>query len=376
MSQFAIDSLPVSQEDKKRLKILLNDLAWEMADKNIFPLFIINYEQNFTKFLTPIKQVLSDVNWEIFKKNVEKDNPKFFHTMDFFDTRGALWNLLMNDLEIYYPKPDDFVDIVSSRAKVQEWLISSGVEYDKEGLIKITREFSLEAQGIIFSSNKSNKLIYYHQFLRRFFTSNFLIGHLLKRIDQKLITIKLLPDPYRMSEPEYLFDIVEADYWYGEKFDPTKLNQLLHNEMITVYGRDQDKNRLLNFTFPLNKTVFRQLSKSDGLTQLEIEEIIPTQSDRDLDKKYRYHRYAHIIWNIEKKCVVHMDFSIMVYKKSDHLLRQNYDWHSKNRSSKQIKPKEIKVLKLEGSIEFKLALELIYEFYRYNELISEYFDSK
>jgi len=376
MSKFATDLLPISLSEKTRLKSLLNDLSWEMADKNIFPLSVINYEQSLKESLFPIKQILSEVNWEIFKSNVKADNAKFFHIMDFFDMRGPMWNLLMNDLEIYYPKPDDFVDIVIEREKVQKYLLDSGIEYDKEGLIKLDDSFNLQAQGLIFNNKKSKKLIYYHQFLRRFFTSNFLIGHLLKRINQDLISIKIYPDPYRMSDPLYLSNIIEADYWYGEKFDPLKLDMLLHSEKITVYVRDRIKNRLLDSTFPLNKTIFRQSSKSDGLTQLEIEEIIPSVNDKDVEKKYRYHRYAHVIWSIEKQCVTHLDFSVMVYTKEDHLIRETYVWHTKNIGSKQIKPKEIKVLKLEGALEIKNALEFIYEFFRYNELISEYFEDK
>lgn len=368
MIQLATNFLPISTELKNKLRNLIESLSWEMADKNIFPIDIINSESFLSDSLGEIKEILSEINWNQFYESIKETNPFLFHYNDFYKGPGPLYNFLMNDLQFFYIKNDDYVDINLEKAKVEDFLSRLGIIYDKEGLITINDEFKIEPQGVIF---RDNHLIYLHQFLRRLYSANFLIGYTLRKIDQKKVTIKILPDPYRLTEKKFLKDIYEADYWFGEKFDESKLNNHIYVDKITVHGRNHETNKALDYTYPLEKTVFRQTQKAENLTQLEVEEIIPADGCKSFSNKYVFQKYCHMIWEKNRQKIVHLDFSVMVYKTDQHKDRIKENW-SKTISS--FKPKEIKVLKLEGILELEESLKVVYEFFRYNELVQEYFE--
>ncbi len=244
-------------------------------------------------------------------------------------------------------------------------------DQDRYGLITIDEQYRLENQGIIFNDT----LIFYHPFLRRFFNARFVdTPAILRHLQQsKSVTLKLALDPILHATPNMLDQTVEFDYWYGQYFDTTSLNDRNFSG-VTVHGRN-DTNGVLDFTFPLIKTVTYVSNYSNNEKEFQIEEIVPTDSRKSSGHDYVLHRFAHFIWNQENQTFRHLDCSVLIYTKEQHAKRIKYDWKQKDSERYASTYKRKKLFRLDGEMELKVVKDLLFSFFRYNELVMEYFST-
>jgi hypothetical protein len=240
---------------------------------------------------------------------------------------------------------------------------------DRYNLVDVDERFQLENQGIIFE----NTLIFYHPFLRRFFSARFVdTPAILRRLQgNDEVKLKIALDPIRHGVPSMLDRTLEFDHWYGMQFDAGKLNDREFRG-VTVHGR-HDQTGVLDLTFPLIKTTFYVSDYANNEKEFQIEEIVPTESQQSAGQKYVLHRFAHFIWNTEDQTFRHFDCSVLIYTKGEHAKRVKYDWKQLDNKHYAKVYKRKKLFRLDGSIELEIIKDLLFSFFRYNELVMEYF---
>ncbi|MCA9750428.1 MAG: hypothetical protein KC414_15060, partial [Romboutsia sp.] len=191
--------------------------------------------------------------------------------------------------------------------------------------------------------------------------------------------LKLAIDPYRLTLPQHLKDIIELDYWYGKKFSKKNLNDRNYVGKV-LYNRLRTSNN--NLCFPIDRTVSYFSNYSNNEKEIQVEEICPPDEERLYyhsiprhysGKKYNIHRFAHLVWNRGLQCFRHVDCSVLVYSKLEHSKRYLYDFNPSKEHELASKYKKIKLIRLDGRIDFNIAEKLIINFFRYNEMVSEFF---
>ncbi len=382
-----INKLSKNKTALLKIEKLFVKLGEELGNINEFPLHIPRFfspdKDSSTKLGVLLKQAFveisklaefSDLENIIIQINKIDSLLIFFAkgSKDEISKESLIIHLIAREVELYVPKISDYINLIPQEQKVFKEL--RDLDLDKYNLTTITNDFKLENHGIIY---KDKFLLYYHPFLRRFYTSNFTIGGLLKKITgQKNISLKIAIDPVRLSDPIWLKNIIEADYWQGPIFSKSKLNDP-NFVGTTVYARNAENQQTLDFTWPVVKTVFYITNKKEsGLKQIEIEEINPQNDRITINNKYVFQKYAHFIWDAQTNTFNHFDVAVKVYSLSEHLKRLQYDWETRKILDPGKPLCKIKLFRLDGKIDASILLELLGDFFRYNELINEFFESK
>lgn len=293
---------------------------------------------------------------------------------DEIDIESLITRVILCDMNHYFYKVDDFISITDSEYTVHKKL---GLNRDRYNLIQVDNRFVLRKQGIVYTNKH---LIFYHPFLRRYFTSNFTgITSYINELSQlKDITLKLAIDPFRINKKEYLIDIIELDHWWGPKFDEQKLNGKKFIGKI-VYGRVDNNNNLI---WPVDRIEVNITEKEKDKKSIAIEEINPPIDFLDAEKykigkhsleyskKYRLNKFAHFIWDKKNKYFSHLDVSVIVHDLQRFKERFECNFPSKEKINKVDK---IKLIEIDGPITLDVVQRLIGDFFRYNELIFEFF---
>ena len=371
----------------QKIEKLFVSLGEELGNINEFPINIPRFFSPEKESNTRLGNLLKEAHFEVtdlLKKipletlisEVNQINRIIIFLLEGPDkviTRERLiTQIIASELESYVPKKSNYIGLIPSKQKVFQQIPS--LDLDKYDLTTITKDFKLENHGIIY---KEKFLIYYHPFLRRFYSANFTIGGLLKRVaSEKDIQLKLAIDPLRLTDPHWLKNIIEADYWQGPIFAQDKLNDPNFTG-VTVYARSPENEEVLNLTWPVKKTVFYITNKKEvGLKQVEIEEINPQDDRVTINNEYVLQKYAHLIWDSNTNTFNHFDVAVKVYSLSEHIKRLQYDWETRKVLDSGKPLCKIKLFRLDGKIEIDLLLELLSDFFRYNELINEFFEGR
>lgn len=380
-----INKLVKNQPVLENIENQFINIAEELANINEFPIHIPRFfspeKENNTKIGLLLKEVylsvcslLESIPLDVLIKEINQIDKLIIFLAEGPDKKitkdSLIIHIIAKDLESYTLKIAEYIDIPADKQKVFQQIPS--LKLDKYNLTAVTNDFKLEKHGIIY---KNKFLIYYHPLLRRFYTSNFTIGELLKNVSiRKDISLKIAIDPLRISEPHYLKQLVEADYWRGPIFAQEKLNNP-HFTGITVYARNAENQQILDLTWPVKKTIFYITNKKElGLKQIEIEEINPQNDKVMVDNKYVLQKYAHLIWDANTNTFNHFDVAVKVYSLSEHSKRLRYDWETRKVLEPGKTISKIKLFRLDGKLEIDLVLELLGDFFRYNELINEFFE--
>ncbi len=262
------------------------------------------------------------------------------------------------------------IDYYATQSDKLELPVSFSV--DRYGLTEVNERMNLQAQGIIIGDN----LVYYHPFLRRFFRARFVDTPLMlsRILSDGKVKLKIALDPIRYSQARNLDQTMEFDQWYGVYFDKSKLDDPKYRG-VTVHARNDPTGRL-EVTFPLLKTIFYITDYKNGEKEFQIEELVPTSSRVSAGDKYVLHRFAHFIWNKELQAFRHFDCATLIYTKQEHAKRLRYDWKNSDQSGYARAYKRKKLFRLDGEIGVEEVKNLLYSFFRYNELVMEYFGAE
>ncbi len=276
------------------------------------------------------------------------------------------------DVDKLFPRINFYIERGGS-GLVVDFLKKEKLEFDGDNLVEASL-FDLRRQGIIFG----DKLIYYHPFLRRFFQGKFTdtTSLLMKAHDDNDIELKLAVDPSRMTDSKNYLEYVEADYWHGPYFSIENLNDQNYVGTTLHKRMENSQKKILDDTYPINATVFDIKNQSTGPKKsISVEEILPINGSAGITDKVVLHRFAHLEWDRSQQKFTHFDGSVFAYSRAVHNERFRDEWNPLLSRSRG-KPTKIKLFRLDGIIQPDYAFQLLGAFFRYNEMISEFFGEK
>jgi len=369
------------------MDIPLNKKTLEKAIKesknlNLAPIFLrsyINFNSN-NKLL--ISQLLSQLAIECFEYiNLLNENEL-----------NAVENSLSSIMKSFIDSKDRFIDLVEYKKALSIYyviqkihdnyidykeIINSDInncdltktypelmdKFNEDGLLMLDENFLPNELGIIYK----NHLLFYHQFLRRNYSSNpnFDFTSILANYykNNKMNSISVAVDLNRLMPKESYSLILEMDKWFGAPFDISKLDDINYIGLAIL---KRNKDSLFELTNHLDRTEFYWTYRNN-LKTLQIEEI----SSLDyLFQNYYINRYIHTQRDVVNKKFIHLDGAVKIYN-ADAYSRFNTDLTGDHRTSKKQK-----LFRIDGDIEFDIWTDLITKFYKSNELIIEYFNPK
>jgi|GEM_PF-2108030 hypothetical protein len=375
------------EKELKNLALFLEDFPFEHKDSLILcKRFNSNDSVAFHDIFDPIyklyEQYVSNYGIEKFLKIFKNNCPNQFFILNRnskIDFNELVNRSILVDAANYFYTVDSFISLPVKEYKTVSRL---GLSLDKYNLVQIDNKFDLASQGIVY---RKKELLFYHPFLRRYFTSNFTkITRCIADLScLKNATLRLAIDPLRMNHKESMLgELIELDYWRGPKFNLSKLSDRNFIGCI-IYKRLNNGNDL---SWPVDRIEVVVKNQSENEKSVTIQEINPSDeilaSDNrymiskdfmNYSKKYRLSKFTHFIWDKRMGCFVHLDIAVIAYKKDDFKKRFDVEFPDKAIVSNVDK---IKLVRVDGAITLDIVQGLIGDFFRYNELIYEFFEGE
>lgn len=366
------------------LQDLAKTVAMEFHNRNLSPLSGVStysgkvvesdpFTSDYSKFLNLISSALKRTNLDNHSADKSLGGLRqalwFGEENNKFNFERVLLMVASYVLDSHVPGIDEYVD----RMMDYDLAKSLGLTPGDDGLILLSPDMQLKKHGLILLSR--NILIYPHQFLRRYFSCNFVnILSLLEYCRVKGLQISLLLDPIRISQPKYYRDIIEADYWHGPLFSPGLLLNKHLNERTVHFSRG-----LTDAKYDAAFTVFRTKMMDRYLREFMVEEYCPLtiQYGKTPEKlpgtgnKYCIQKFAHFVYDQQKKCFTHLDGAVRVFSPDEYEVYFNTIKGGKGVDEKI--GERHKLFLLEGEFNEELAKDLLTEWFRYNPHIQEYF---
>ncbi|MDJ0490301.1 hypothetical protein QNA24_28390 [Rhodococcus qingshengii] len=273
-------------------------------------------------------------------------------------------------LQELMPSIDDYVESLTD-CRLHEEI---GLVRDDNFLVDISNSsnFILKKHGLVVSEDI---MVYPHQFLRRCYSSNFVdILEILNKykLGGKLVKIRI--DPMRSRvHPNYYRNYFEKDYWHGPRFSPAVLNSRDSEEQVTVHFSDATAYS----SYPVSATIFRTYLMEKNLRQFMIEEYTPISSTDDsarlpgFGRKYCIQKFGHFVFDQNQQAITHIDGAVRVFRTDE------YDGIYRSILAGQDAGSKIgsrhKLFLVEGVLDLCDAQSLMFEFFRYNPHLAEYF---
>ncbi len=368
--------------NNKEIDEITNTIAIELANRNLFALvdmhvFIsdnpkTDIGKHCSKLYSLIKTFVADENnfkeltslapkpewlsYALFfgqdKKNLDLDKVAMHISMALVQKKGL--------------RLDDHVEHILDRSLFNELKI----EISDDFLVNLSdNRIQMKNHGIIFGGTK---LIYPHQFLRRYYSSHFVgMPALLNKALDMEASVSVRLDPLRITDAKNYREIMEFDHWYGPPFSESLLKDSYRNER-TLHS----SHGVHCMSYDVRHTVFRTKMMDNGLREFMIEEYCPIEAplggkSSGMGEKYSIQKFAHFCFDQKKECFTHLDGAVRVfeldeYKKYYHQIASGLDLDEKI-------GKRHKMFLVEGVFDLSLAQELLTEWFRYNPHIQEYF---
>lgn len=357
----------------------LNGLIKKAKHYNISPLLLPTYSYDKNKHpISPLLIELADEAEGLLKTTSESEIdtlieslPAFVAAMieerdsttelNKFIKKVAIYYIVAEVHRGYFPFKDTINEDIQDSIVLKKFPeLKTG--FDKDGLLKISEEFTLHTGGIEYK----NYILHYHRLLRRGYTAkpNFdFFGRLIFYYDKSktVNTLRIAIDHKRLMPIEEYSRIIELDRWYGPPFDQKKLDDPVYVGLTEV---KRNKDSLFELNNHLDRTEFFW-SYKDKIKTLEIEEL----SDIDYTfETYIFNKYIHSERDIENQITRHLDGAVKIY------LETNYHKRFATRMPDEFKcHKKIKLWRIDGNIDLENWKDLISHFYKSNEMILEYF---
>lgn len=287
--------------------------------------------------------------------------------------------LVMPVIEKHHPCIDAYIDNAENTNPFPDL----NLQPDRYGLIKLQDSMELRKHALIMKDKST--MIYPHQFLRRFYRAHFVdMLQILNWCNRKGLQVELRIDPFRRTTPEYYQDIIEMDHWYGKPFSEELLMKGLdaeNDDKPTVHYMtpEQKTNNLTYLTYPLEYTTFITNMLEDKQRQFFISEYTLPADAREacnpsytgVGKKYIIQKFAHFVFDQKKKSVEHIDGAVRYFTHSQY--DQIFDDVKRGRNVGARIGDRLKLFKVSGGFDLEILKSILYEFFRYNPLIAEYF---
>lgn len=284
--------------------------------------------------------------------------------------------LAIHLLSEHLPGIDEYVDSLDNFETAKQ----CSLDVDDTGLVDLANP-RIVIRDHALQVDKDTRL-YLHQFMRRHFGANFVgIPPLLRMALEKNYEVRGRLDPLRISSMKGYTEIVELDYWHGAHFDLSILNSKDKKELWTVHGSDDTKGEVkaLGMSYPVSQTHFRTSMMDDNLRQFSIEEYVPRMAgygakSPNFGKKYHIQKYAHFVYDQARGTIEHLDCAIRVFGVDEYLNVFREVQRGKD-PGRQL-GNRYKLFKIRGALDLEFVQTVLYEFFRYNPHLMEYFGNK
>lgn len=325
---------------------------------------IILTEDHLEKLLTVDKR-LTWLNMSVWMSNHDEE----------YDVDTLAMYICINLIALSATTLDEHVENIQNKELHEEL----GIEADDEMLVSLSDpRLELKRRAIIVDGTMA---IFPHQFMRRYYTSNFVdLPVMLAHIQKAGHDVSIRIDPLRKTEVEnYTKEgLFEADYWHGPPFS----KELLENP----YKDEKTRHRsfgVINMSYDARYTVFRtkMMDKVKGLREFSIEEYCPLElPSGDISSawgnKYYIQKFGHLVYDQKTGKFDHVDGAVRVFVADEYENHFNAIQRGSDIDEKAgVRHKLFLVKRRPGEPGFDLeaAQALLTEWFRYNPHIEEYF---
>lgn len=286
------------------------------------------------------------------------------------DIYGHTIDICFMLLQKFKPTIDDHVKNLNNRKLVDELNLTT----DRYYLTSLSDpRISIGHHSITLDGDTT---IFPHQFLRRYYSANFVgMPSMFAYAQEKLgLNVSVRIDPIRKTESKNftLEGLMEADFWGGQPF-----NDKLLNDKRTNGKARHGSSGYFDYYYHPTFTVFRTKMMDSGTAEREftIEEYCTFEAPNGepapgWGADFYIQKFGHLVFDQTKQCFTHVDGAVRVFKADDYL-----DYYEQALSSDV--PEQIgvrhKMFLVEGNFGTDFAQEILSEWFRYNPHITEYF---
>lgn len=237
-------------------------------------------------------------------------------------------------------------------------------EQDKRSLINL-RDLVPIAPGVF---EYKGVAIFAHRFFRKSFSqinnfNIFFLSRFQNLLEDESLDLKIALDPHAIGLVATYSKPIELDYWRGPKFQES-LNDIPTG--VTVHKASESE----KFFTGIEETNF-WWHLQNGIQSLECEElrVTPTLDSNTLNHEEFYGcKYIHSMVNPEEGFPYHLDGAIRAYSEDSFINRLDVDISKAGKDTDYYK-----LWRVDGEINITIWKELIYDFYKENNTITEYF---
>lgn len=382
-----LDQILKLMDEDKSLQSLMRDIAQDVHNKNEFLIHGLTaiHNDEIEKLLKILEEYIKKYKDIFGNSNTQSSSDRVNYAQIIFQAKDSKGNIILEKLAqwlaIYLisehiPGIDEYVDNLDNFKIVRRY----GLSVDNAGLVDLSNpRITIKNHALQIDENT---LLYLHQFMRRYFGANFVgIPPLLRIALKNDYRVYARLDPLRSSDMQSYTDRIELDRWHGAPFDIDILSSDNKKELWNVHGSDETRKetQALCLSYPVLQTHFRTSMMDERLRQFSIEEYTPQMSSYgtkspNFGKKYYIQKYAHFVYDQNRQSIEHVDCAVRVFGINEYLdilslVQQGRD------PSRRIGSR-YKLFKICGEIDLDFVQKVLYEFFRYNPHLMEYFCNK
>lgn len=367
--------------DDSKISKLSKDIASEFQNLNTFS------SRSFPQYLAPevdnnlslncrnIFQIVKEkISNEVFRQNIldEEECKWIRHTTCFgikdgdYDNDAIAMHICIAIIQKKFRQLDYYIQNLEDTSIIKKL----NLKVNKHHLVDLSdTRLTIRNHGIIFNKEI---LIYPHQFLRRYYSSNFVgMPAMLRTAKDKGCQVYVRLDPFRETTSNRYQEIMEFDHWYGPPFS----NKLLLDHHINTRTLHKSS-AYYSLSYEVDTTIFRTKMMDESIREFMIEEYSPLNlpyggKSPGIGDEFCIQKFAHICYDQKNNCFIHIDGAVRVFE------RNEYEGHFQQVKSGLDVDEKIgerhKLFLVEGKIDKELAEQLITEWFRYNPHIQEYF---
>jgi hypothetical protein len=248
---------------------------------------------------------------------------------------------------------------------------------DDEGLLPLGSPGFKPAHMLEGGIYYKNHVLYYHQFLRRNFSSNlnfpFLNALIAYHKDHKEHHVAVALDHLRIVTKEGFRQIFEKDHAFGPPLALTSLLDNPHEVGLTVH-RFPDERQVFLYGGGIERTEFYwSIKHNDTKKSFEIEEVYSLNHLPDIGDDLVLTRYVHSIRDINAHAFIHLDGAVKIYRRNQYQQRYVSEMPKELKAEKKIKVFRVDADTVKGqAISDNEWSKLIGYFFRGNILVTEY----
>ncbi|HHW26715.1 MAG TPA: hypothetical protein GXX23_05180 [Firmicutes bacterium] len=225
---------------------------------------------------------------------------------------------------------------------------------DDDGLVPFGPPFEIDSHGLAYRDSD----LYYHQFLRRHFSSNINYDFIeaLRRASavNPRVRIRIALDPHRVTVRGTRRRLEERDRWFGPPLAWSRLDDMSAIGR-TVHGDASD-----HLWAGISRTEFVWARHGENLKAFQAEELPPLEAGEG----YVFCRYVHSLRDTGRRLFVHLDGAVRVYTDD---YPQRYDG-----TIEYSKGHYVKLFRVDGELPTGQWSMLVSFFFRQNRLVLEY----